>query len=213
MILGAGGLAREVLGICYDLRAEDRVLGFLDPDPVLEGAILDGKPVLGGDDWLSKYVGPPARFLMGVGDNARRRHISHRLEDAGIRPATVISPHAVVSRFARILPGSVTCPGSIISTNVTVGRYCVVNPDCTIGHDAQLSAFVHLAPGVHISGWVTLGEGVYVGTGAAVNQRLSVAEWSIIGSMAAVAENLPANVTAVGVPARPITERASGWQL
>ena len=108
--------------MCYDLGAEERVLGFLDPNPALDGAILDGKPVLGGDEWLSTHVGPPVRFLVGVGDNARRRLISQRLEEAGIGPATVISPHAVVSRFARVFPGSVICPVSYTHLTLPTNR-------------------------------------------------------------------------------------------
>ena len=209
VILGAGGLARELLGICYDLGVEDRVRGFVDPAAALQGVVLDGKPVLGDDDWLADHVGPPTRFLVGIGDNALRRQITMRLEDAGMRPATLVSPYAVVSRFAQVLPGSVICPGAIVSTNVTVGSCCVVNPATTLGHDAQLSAYVHLAPGARISGWVSLGEGVYIGTGAAVSERVSVGEWTVVGSMAAVVRDLPANVTAVGVPARAIKASAS----
>ena len=211
VILGAGGLARELLGICYELGVEDRVWGFVDPAPGLEGSLLDGKPVLGGDDWLLQQAGSPVCFLVGIGDNALRRRILVRVERTGLRPATLVSPHAVVSRFAQVLPGSVICPGAIISTNVTVGSCCVVNPASTLGHDARLSAYVHLAPGARVSGWVTLGEGAYIGAGAAVSERVSVGEWSVIGSMAAVVRDLPANVTAVGVPARPIREMEPGW--
>jgi sugar O-acyltransferase (sialic acid O-acetyltransferase NeuD family) len=210
VILGAGGLGREVLSTCYDLGVEDRILGFLDPDPELRSAVLDGKPVLGGDEWLAHCDRSRIRLLAAPGDNGRRREVTGQLEAAGWEPATLLSPTSVVSRFAHVGPGAVICAGTIVNTNVTLGSHCLLNPNCTVGHDARLHDFVQLAPGVHISGWVELGRGAYLGTGAAVSERLSVGEWSVVGSMAAVVDDLPDNVIAVGVPARVIRQRASG---
>ena len=212
VIVGCGGLGRELLGICYELGVERRVLGFVDVDRRLHGRELDQKAVLGDDDWLLTSK-PKPHFLLGVGDNGLRRQIALRLEKGGLEPATLVSPQAVVSRYARIAQGSVVCPGSIISTNVAVGPHCVVNPACTLGHDARLGSYVHLAPGVRVSGWVTLGEGAFIGTGAAINARLSVGEWATVGSMAAVTKSVASNATVAGVPARVIDERAAGWHL
>jgi serine acetyltransferase len=45
---------------------------------------------------------------------------------------------------------------------------------------------------------------VTVGTNAAIVQDVTVGEGTTIGAGATVLEDLPANVTAVGTPARPI---------
>ena len=80
-----------------------------------------------------------------------------------------------------------------------------VNLACTIGHDAVLSEDVTLAPGVNISGNVFVGEGCDLGTGAKVIQGRTLGEWSVIGAGAVVSADLPANCTAVGVPARSMS--------
>lgn len=213
VIVGAGGFAREVLGVCYDLGEEGRVLGFVDNTPDSMGRSLDGKPVLGGDSWLRDEAGPDVCALIAIGRNPLRRRLALMLATAGIEPATVVSPHAVVSRFARIGSGSMICAASIINTNVRIGEHCIVNLDCTLGHDTVLEPFVNVAPGVHVSGWVHLGEGVDVGTGTAINEHIGIGDWSVLGSGSAVVRDLPANVTAVGVPCVPIKERAPGWHL
>lgn len=213
VILGAGGFAREVLGICYDLGEDARVMGFIDNASETEGQTIDGKPVLGGDDWLRLHAGRDVCALVGVGRNPLRRRLARGLDAAGVEHATVISPHALISRFARIGAGSMVCAATIVNTNVRIGEHCIVNLDCTVGHDAVLEPFVNLAPGVHVSGWVRLGEGADVGTGTAINEHVHVGAWSIVGSGSAVVRDLPANVTAVGVPCTAIKERAPGWHL
>ena len=59
-------------------------------------------------------------------------------------------------------------------------------------------------PTVNISGEVNIGEEVYVGTGAKIINQLEIGENTIVGAGAVVAKTLPANCTAVGIPAKPI---------
>ena len=59
-------------------------------------------------------------------------------------------------------------------------------------------------PSVNISGEVLIKECVYVGTGAKIINLLTIEENTIIGAGAVVAKSLPANCTAVGIPAKPI---------
>jgi acetyltransferase-like isoleucine patch superfamily enzyme len=51
---------------------------------------------------------------------------------------------------------------------------------------------------------VKMGEGVDLGTGASVIQGKQIGEWSVIGAGAVVTQDIPAHVTAVGVPCRVI---------
>ena len=59
-------------------------------------------------------------------------------------------------------------------------------------------------PSVNISGEVKIEEGVYVGTGAKIINQLEIGKNTIVGAGAVVAKSLPADCTAVGVPAKPI---------
>jgi serine acetyltransferase len=88
-----------------------------------------------------------------------------------------------------------------------------VNLACTVGHDAVLEDYATLAPGVHVSGHVVVEEGAYVGTGANVVERLRIGRWSVVGAGSTVLANVPANTTAVGIPARVIKTRDDGWHL
>ena len=88
-------VARPAVAVCYLAR------------PV-EFDAIDGKPVLGEALWIAKPVNAHVHALIGIGDNPTRFATAGRLSAMGGRLATVISPHAVVSRFARI--GPTHCP-------------------------------------------------------------------------------------------------------
>jgi acetyltransferase-like isoleucine patch superfamily enzyme len=73
--------------------------------------------------------------------------------------------------------------------------------------------FATIAPATNLSGAVEVGAGCDIGSGVTTVEGVSVGEWTIVGAGAVIANHLPANCTAVGVPARPIKHRERGWQL
>ena len=75
---------------------------------------------------------------------------------------------------------------------------------CTVGHDAMIDNYCSFMPSVNISGEVKVGEVVFVGTGAQIINQVEIGYNTIIGAGATVVKSLPANCTAVGMPAKPI---------
>ena len=59
-------------------------------------------------------------------------------------------------------------------------------------------------PTCNISGEVVIEEGVYCGTGVKIINQTSIGAGAIIGAGAVVTKPIPANCTAVGMPAKPI---------
>lgn len=106
--------------------------------------------------------------------------------------------------------GTVICAG-VTTADYSIGRHVLVNVLGTVVHDNVLGDFVTVVPGAMLSGSVTIGEGCDIGTNATLLQGVSIGEWSIVGATAMVREDLPANCTAVGVPAKVIKERAANW--
>ena len=68
----------------------------------------------------------------------------------------------------------------------------------------EIGDYSSFMPTCNISGEVRIGEAAYWGTGAKVINRKTVGNHAVIGAGAVVTENIPDNVTAVGVPARVI---------
>jgi sugar O-acyltransferase (sialic acid O-acetyltransferase NeuD family) len=215
VIVGVGGLGREIaewIEDINDVRPTYRLLGFVDDDVTKHGSSRHDLPVLGGLDWLTERSRTVATAI-GVGNPAPKRRVVERLKALGVSFPTIVHPHSVVGRYVVLGEGCVVCPGVVITTDVRVGSFVTFNFGLTVGHDATIEDYVTLAPGVNISGYVTIREGADLGANVATVPSVEIGAWSVVGAGAAVAKSLPANCTAVGVPARVIKTRAPGWHL
>lgn len=205
LIVGAGGLGREVLDIveaCISGGQDLEFVGFLDDGAVDAAALARRGAVHLG---LTELIGQlEAAIVIGIGSPSVRRKIDERVMRAGNLVITVAHPSASVGADNRIGPGAVLCAGSRMTTNITVGRHFHLNLNSTVGHDCVIGNYVSVFPGATISGDVQLGDGVTIGTGANVIQGITIGEGTTVGAGAVVVRDLPANVTAVGSPARPL---------
>ena len=214
VIYGTGGFAREVHQIVEDSNAQEQrwnFLGWIDDDARSVGREVHGMSVLGGADWLADHA--QVGVLVGVGATPSRWRIVRSIRERSANPfPTLVHPLAWLGNRIGLGEGTVVCAGSLLTTDLTVGSHTILNLDCTVGHDAVLGDFVTVAPSVNISGNVAIEIGCDLGTGATLIQGISIGHWTTVGAGAVVVRDLPANVTAVGVPAQAIKERPEGWQ-
>ena len=195
-IVGAGGNARELADILRAL-PEFQVLGFL--------ADRKGQydsPLLGGFSWPAANA--VDALAMGIGDPVRRLRVGQTLAARypNIEWPAIVHPTAYVGSGVRLERGVVICVGAIATTNIEIGEFSQLNFGCTVGHEARIGPGCLINPGANISGGVRLGCSVLVGTGAQVLQYVAVGDGARIGAGAVVTHDVPAHVTAVGVPAR-----------
>jgi acetyltransferase-like isoleucine patch superfamily enzyme len=66
------------------------------------------------------------------------------------------------------------------------------------------------APRAVTGGNVTVGEGTAVGIGAVVRHGVTIGEWTMLGAGAVVLEEVPALVSAWGLPCRVVRPRVRG---
>lgn len=213
VIVGAGGFGREVLTLLRGINAAEprwTIVGFVDDRPELAGALVAGLPVLGPVDTIVSG-GTATHFTLGVGSPVVKRNLAERLSASGLIAPTLIHPSVVCSESVRVAEGGILCAGCVLTSDIALSRFVTLHMGCTVGHDVVLHEFCTVAPGVNISGNVTIGSGTCVGTGSAIVQGYTIGEWSVIGAGAVVASDLPANCTAVGVPAKRIKQRPAGW--
>ncbi len=210
VIFGAGGLAREVADIftaCNQVKQEYQILGFIDDNPATHGKELNGFPVLGDFSWFDGADKSEIWATTGIGNPASRRKVVRKALGHGLQFCNVIHPSAVITEFTTCGIGVVITACCVLTNRIIIGDHVFLNLDCTVGHDTTIDEFCNINPGVHISGNVHLETGCEIGTGAAIIQGVTIGEWSIVGAGAVVTEDLPPNVTAVGVPAKVIKAR------
>ncbi|RME84882.1 MAG: acetyltransferase [Caldilineae bacterium] len=211
VIYGGGGFAREVAWLvesCNRSEPRYRVVCFVDDDERKQGRRLNDIPVLSLAEARSTF--PAARVVSGIGWPGPRKATCEKAAAAGFRFETIIHPGVERSRWIEIGEGVVICAGCILTTNIRLGKQVQINLDCTIGHDVIVGDYTSLAPGVHVSGCVHIGKEVYIGTGATIingtqEAPLVIGDGAIIGAGACVVKSIPPGVTAVGVPAKPLT--------
>jgi len=141
-------------------------------------------------------------FVIAIGSNHIRKQIAERLEAKGARFAVLVHPSAVVSSSVIIQEGTVVMPKAVINAEAIIGKHVIVNTASIIEHDNHIGDFAHISPSSTLTGGVAIGEGVHIGAGAVVIPGKSVGAWSIVGAGGVVTDNLPEEITAVGVPTR-----------
>ena len=208
IIYGFGGFARELAWLIDEANQAKRewnILGFIDDNEQNKGKEQNGYKVLGGMEWFEENK--KVFCTIGVGNGVIREQIVQKIKDKVLGFPMIIHPDARVSTSSAIGEGSIICAGCVITVNTEIKDFVIINLNCTIGHDAVLDDYAVIAPGVHISGNVEIGKYTDIGTGATVIQGVKIGAKCVVGASAAVIGDIPANCTAVGVPAKIIKER------
>lgn len=199
-IIGAGGHARVLADAAMLMRRWESLV-FIDDAPT-QSEVL-GYPVIGGTDMLSDGLDSAEYDIaLGVGDNETRGHLFALAQQAGFGLPVIAHPSAVVSRFARLGAGSVVFAQGVVNAGARLGRGVIVNTAASVDHDCLIGDFSHISPGARLAGNTRVGDYGWVGIGGVTRQGSHIGIRSIIGAGAVVIEDIPDNVTAVGVPAR-----------
>jgi serine O-acetyltransferase len=126
------------------------------------------------------------------------------------------TPARFVSHVARFLTGIEIHPGATMGRGVfidhgmgvVIGETAQVGDDCTIYQGVTLGG-TSLTKGAKRH--PTLEAGVIVGAGAQVLGGFTVGAGAKIGSNSVLVKAIPANSTAIGIPARVVNEDAAGF--
>ncbi|MBC8105509.1 MAG: acetyltransferase [Anaerolineae bacterium] len=211
VIIGAGGHGKVVLDI---LRAASgskiRPVGFLDADPALIGTSINDLPVLGPIHHISKLRQQKVcGAIVAIGDNRARFSYARYLLDESIELISAIHPGAIVSTTAKTGRNVVIAAGAIVCADAQIGDSVILNTGCIVDHECEIGESAHICPAAALAGRVRIGAGAFIGLGAKIIQCRTVGAHATIGAGAVVIEDIPANVTAVGVPARIVKSSAS----
>lgn len=179
-------------------------IGYLDDNPQLKGEKYLDLSVLGTIAQCHEFE--HEAVVIGIGQNLARARIFQKLKAENERFVNAIHPAAVLAPGVKLGVGVMIMAGVIVNIGSVIGDNVILNTGCSVDHHGQIGPHAHLAPGVHLGGRVTVGEGVLLGVGTAVIPGQKIGDWSVIGGGSCVISNIPAKVTAVGVPAKIIKD-------
>lgn len=199
VVVGAGGHAKVVIATAR--AAGWQVQAVLDDSIRTHGSEILGVEVAGDTGMLSTVEADAA--VIAIGDNRTRNRIAHRLDGNWV---SIVHPAALVHETVAIGAGTVVFAGVVIQPETVIGDHAIVNTSASIDHDCRIGSFAHIAPGSNLAGNVTVGEGAFLGIGSRSTPGTTIGAWATVGAGGVVISQIPENVTAVGVPAKPLMD-------
>jgi hypothetical protein len=180
LLVGGGGLAREVLATVRLLPEKWRPIGALDDDPRKHGADIDGLPVLGGFGLVAELTHSAVIACVANAHRpAGRLGVVRRLNLTADRWATVVHPTASVPSGCVLGPGSLLLAGVVITTPLRIGPHVVAMPHVLVTHDDEIADGVTFAGHASLGGTVTVGECAYFEQG--LREGLSIGARAVVG--------------------------------
>ena len=220
VLLGGAGHAKVVIeAIVLSHRSSNRLsdpashLCIVDSRVELHGQHLLGVPVVGSDDDLVRLRDEGfGHFSVSVGGGdhpAIRKRLFELALGHGLLPLTVIHPEAICSPSATIGDGCQVFARAVIQASVRVAENAMINTGAVVEHDCQVSAHAHVAPGATLCGGVVVEEVAMIGAGAVVLPGRRIGAGAMVGAGSVVTRDVPAGVTVVGNPAKPLVPARS----
>ena len=206
VIYGASGLGKEVIDMVEDINAEEhlwKILGFIDKNYRNMDKVL-GYEIIGDINWILEKETELAVIIAIANPNIRKNIVDAIKPKKNIKFPNIVSKNSIVSKYTTIGEGCIIANGASISTEVTLKNFVLVNTSTTIGHDCNIDDYVTINPGSNISGNVTISERSFIGTGSKIIEKKTIGVNTIVGAGAVVINDIPDNVTCVGVPAKII---------
>ncbi|MDK9700791.1 MAG: NeuD/PglB/VioB family sugar acetyltransferase [bacterium] len=209
VIIGAGGNSRELkmlLQAINQVQPRYEFLGYVVSDFSKISPNDSKDEIIGDTDWLLNRAGEVSAVL-GMGTPIHRLRVAAELKQKRpdlkfpilIHPSVIYDPESC--KFGE---GVTIAASNVLTVNITLGDYVFINRGCQIGHESVIGTGSVLNPSAVISGGVTIGEGVLIGTNATVIQYLQVGDYVTVGAGACVTKDVPATLTVVGIPAKPL---------
>ena len=176
IVLGDGGHARAVVDVAL-ATGEFEIKAVVGLDAVNEKNWSKHGITWVHDSNLDDLAESETFAIVGLGqirDPEPRVRAYARLADLGVVMATLISPHAYVSKSADIGRGSVIMHGAVVNAHARIGENTIINSMALVEHDAFVGSHTHISTGSIVNGESRVGEKTFIGSGALLKQGISI---------------------------------------
>ena len=179
LVIGSGGHAEACIDV-IEKQKKFQVIGLID----IKKTKLFGKyKVLSSLDNLEKLKKKTNLAHIGIGQikspNLRIR-IYKKLLSFGFEFPTIISPFAIISKYAKIGDGSIIMHGSHIGPNVKIGSNCIINNFVNIEHGCSIDDNCHISTSVTVNGNVRINQGSFIGSRSVLKESITLSDNSFI---------------------------------
>lgn len=208
ILIGGGGHCRSVIDV-ITLGDQFEIIGILDR-PDLVGEKVLGYEMIGTDDDIPKFAQSVGNFIVTIGqikDNSKRKNAFARVEQAGGKLKTIISPKAHVSAYAQIGAGTLVGHNAVVNAGARVGVNCILNSNCLIEHDSIIGDNCHISTTAVVNGECRIGQDSFVGSGAMIANNVNIGTRCIIGASSAILQDMEDDLIVTGPRSTQIRKR------
>ena len=204
VLIGSGGHAKVVIELVH-AEGKYQILGCTG---LAEGGFLLGDvPILGTDTVLPTLLARGVKnAFVAIGDNRLRLRLLTQVSEVGFKLINAVSPNAVVSPSAMLGRGIAIMAGAVINASAQIGDGAIINTNAGVDHDCRIGSAAHIGPGSALAGNVEIGRESFLGIGTCVLPGVRIGNRAIIGAGSVVTRDIPDEVTAMGVPARIVSD-------
>ncbi len=162
------------------------------------------KPLINSLDWPDLLAGLGIKnVLVTTDDHHRRFEQINMARKKGLKLINAIHPSALIMEEAVLHDNIILYPRSFIGYKTELFPGVIVT-SAHLDHHNVIKECAEIDPGAVFGGNVTIGAFTTVHTGAVIINRIKVGENSILGAGTVIIEDVPDNVTVVGVPGKII---------
>lgn len=206
-LYGAGAMGREFKYIADETGQWSQIV-FIDDHAAADQLL--GCQVCGFQAFRRRFSPEEARFAITIGEPKFRKEAFDRMAEAGYRGARVVHPSACISPDAEVGEGAVIAHGAFIGSQARIGKNLYAAKGASIGHDVIIGDHTRVGVGAFIGGHTVIGENAFIGSGAMLKDRIHIGDFSVVAIGSAVFNDVEANTTVMGNPARITNEGTQG---
>ena len=205
LILGAGNLGKTAADIFN--RNNVLIYGFLDDNKELHGKEIGEIMVLGDtdDDGFLKIIGNKTEAFVAIDNIVERKKLVQMLvKRRHAMPVNAIHDTAVVAADAIIEHGIMIGARAVVNPYAKIGSHSIIHAGAIIDANTTLGEYVQVGVGAIIGSDVEIADEAFIGTGSVIVSGVKIGKGARVGAGSVVIENVPANATVFGNPAKKI---------
>jgi len=176
-LIGGGGHCKSCIEVIEEA-GDFKIKGIFDlPEKV--GEKILGYEIIGSDKELEEYKSKDNYFLITLGQ-IKSSALREKYFNMDLHFATVISPRAHVSKYAKVGKGSIVMHDAFINAGAEVGSNCIINTKSLIEHDVKIGDHCHISTAAIVNGDCIVEDRCFIGSNSVLKNNITVPKNTIV---------------------------------
>jgi sugar O-acyltransferase (sialic acid O-acetyltransferase NeuD family) len=202
IVLGAGGLAREITSWNNLSKNKYNIIGYMD-DFYNEGQANSYNLHVFGKIEYDNFS-EQTKVICAIANCSKKEDLLIQSEKYQFRFQNYIHSTCLIGERTTYGKGIVMMPYSLISCDAKIGDLVFINNGSQIGHNVVIGNCTSIMANVDIGGSAQIGKNVFIGSNAVILPGVKIPDNTIVGAGSVVIRSIKQKGTYFGNPAKKI---------